>query len=123
MAGNIRWSEEEDNILTLAVTAEAHNKNKAIEKVLPKLNNRTKAAAAFRWYYVLSNPEHPKYVGSMFTMVCAATRLDNRTIYRKDSRIIPIENKKNFWYKIKTELEYNWSKLQNFKNKIKNKIW
>lgn len=96
-----KWTEEEDKILVQAIKANPHNKAKAIRKVLHKLNNRTELAAATRWYTVLSNPEHKKYVGCLFTMIGYKAHYNNRSVNRKKSHWTPEKSSESIWNKIK----------------------
>lgn len=96
-----RWTKEEDKILVRAIKANPHNKAEAIRKVLHKLNNRTKLAAEARWYKILSNPEHKKYVGCLFTMIGYRSRYDNRSVNKKKSYWVPEKSTESIWNKIK----------------------
>lgn len=101
MAKFQRWTKEEDEILVQAIKANPHNKIKAIREVLPKLNDRTESAAAYRWYQVLSNPENKQYVGSIYTMVGYGTKYVNRTVNREKVHVKPQKSSKTIWSRIK----------------------
>lgn len=102
----IKWTTEEDKILVQAIKNSPHNKSQAFRKAATKVNHSAKCCAS-RWYKVLSNPEHKKYVGCMFTLLGAASRFDNRIIYREDVHVTPTKIKKNLWSRIKTLLGLN----------------
>lgn len=100
----IRWTKEEEKILVQAIEANPHNKQRAFRQAAAKLENRSEKSCELRWYLVLSNPKHKKYVGCKFTMVGVTSRLDNRTINRDKVHIIPEKHKKSLWAKIKALL-------------------
>lgn len=100
MTKRTRWTKEEDEILVQAIKASPHNKSKAFVSVSEKLN-RKPSSCSTRWYGHLSNPESKDYVGCMFTMIGIASRLDNRTTNREDTKITPIKTKRGIWAKIK----------------------
>ena len=99
-----KWTEEEDKILVQAIKANPHNKQEAFRQAATKLENRAEKSCSNRWYMVLSNPKHEKYVGCMFTMVGVTSRLDNRTVNRNKVHITPEKSKKSLWAKVKALL-------------------
>lgn len=101
-----RWTDEEDKILVQVIKANPHNKAEAFRETAKKVNH-SKKCCSNRWYQVLSNPEHKKYVGCMFTTIGIESRLDNRTIDSHRSYIKPVKNKKGLWAKIKALLNIN----------------
>ena len=94
------WTKEEDDLLEDAIRNSIYNKAKAIREVAEKLN-RKEATVAYRWYSVLSNPEHKKYRGCLFTTVGYSSTMSNRSISRIDCHITPIKIKKSIWARIK----------------------
>lgn len=98
-----KWTKEEDEILVQAIKANPHNKAKAFREAAEKVNHSEKCCSG-RWYKVLSNPEHKKYVGCMFTMIGVASKLDNRTVNRDKVHITPTKTKKGLWAKVKALL-------------------
>lgn len=104
MKKRIKWTEEEDKILVQAIKANPHNKQKAFRQTAAKLENREEKSCSNRWYAVLSNPKHEKYVGCMFTMVGVSSRLDNRTVNRDKVHITPEKSKRSLWAKVKALL-------------------
>ena len=103
MTKRTKWTTEEDKILVQAIKANPHNKLKAFREVSEKIGRSTRCCSN-RWYLVLSNPNHKKYVGCMFTMVGVSSRLDNRTINREKVHITPKKNKRGIWAKIQALL-------------------
>lgn len=104
MAKFKRWTNEEDTVLVQAIKANLHNRSQAFREAAAKLEDRDETSCSNRWYIVLGNPEHKKYVGCMFTMVGAKSKLDNRTSSREGVHITPTKTKKGLWAKIKTLL-------------------
>lgn len=103
MAKRNKWTIEEDEILVQAIKANPHNKLQAFREAAEKVNHNYRCCSN-RWYHVLSNPEHKKYVGCVFTMIGVASKLDNRTINRDKVHITPTKTKKGLWAKIKALL-------------------
>ena len=103
MAERTKWTKEEDEILVQAIKANPHNKTQAFKAAASKVNH-SEASCASRWYVRLSNPNNKNYVGCMFTMVGAASKLDNRTINREGVHITPTKTKKGLWAKVKALL-------------------
>ena len=101
-----RWTDEEDEILVQAIKANPHNKTEAFRAAAEKVNHSEKCCSG-RWYKVLSNQEHKKYVGCMFTTIGIESRLDNRTINSYKSYIKPVKSKKGMWAKVKALLNIN----------------
>lgn len=99
----IKWTKEEDEILVQAVKANPHNKTAAFKEAAEKVGHNANSCST-RWYRVLSNPEHKKYVGCMFTMIGVQSKLDNRTINRENVHITPTKTKRGLWTKIKALL-------------------
>ena len=100
MNTRVKWTDEEDKILVQAIKASPHNKSVAFQKAARKTNHNA-ASCATRWYKTLSNPEHKKYVGCMYTTIGITQRLDNRTINSKKSHIAPVKIKRSLWDKVK----------------------
>lgn len=98
-----KWTKEEDEILVQAIKANPHNKAKAFREVAEKVNHSEKCCSG-RWYKILSNPKHKKYVGCMFTMIGITSKLDNRTVNRDKVHITPTKTKKGLWAKVKALL-------------------
>lgn len=94
------WTDEEDNVLVQAIIDSPHNKQEAFKQVAKSLN-RSISACSSRWYTILSNPEHKKYRGCLFTMIGRYSRFDNRTINTNLVHTSPIKHKSSIWYKIK----------------------
>lgn len=99
-----KWTKEEDEILVQAIEANPHNRAQAFREAAAKLGNRDETSCSNRWYGVLGNPKHKKYVGCMFTMVGVTSKLDNRTSNREGVHITPTKTKKSLWTKIKALL-------------------
>jgi hypothetical protein len=97
----IRWTSEEDAILVQAVKANLHNRAQAFREAETRLPLRTVSACQFRWYDVLGNPKHEKYVGCLFTLVGQATKLDNRSCYKEHYSVAPNKVKRGIWSRIK----------------------
>lgn len=102
MAKYQRWTEEEDKVLLKALQNNLHNREKAFKEAASQLDGRSISSCSNRWYITLSNPKHPKYVGSLFVMIGKQTNLNNRIIVRKDTKINSTSNKKRIWNKIKS---------------------
>lgn len=100
MAIKRRWTAEEDEILVQLIKEYPHNKSKAFLMASERLG-RTKGTCNNRWYSVLSNPEHPKYVGCAFTMLSRKTKFDNRTQYTEHNTTSPEPMKESLWNRIK----------------------
>lgn len=103
MAKRTKWTDEEDAILVQAVKANPHNKSQAFREAAEKVNHSYKCCSN-RWYQILSNPEHKKYVGCMFTMIGISSKLDNRTVNRDKVHITPTKTKRGLWTKVKALL-------------------
>ena len=100
MAGNRRWTEEEDKILVQLIKEHPHNKRKAFLEAARKLDRPEKGCSK-RWYMVLSNPENPKYVGCAFTMLSRKTKFDNRTQYTEHNVTAPEPMSESLWTRIR----------------------
>lgn len=103
MANRTKWTKEEDEILVQAIVANPHNKSIAFKDAASKVDHNASACSS-RWYNVLSNPEHKKYVGCMFTMIGVHSKLDNRTVNRDKVHVTPTKIKRGIWAKIKALL-------------------
>lgn len=101
-----RWTAEEDQVLVQAVKANPHNKAQAFREVSQQLN-RAVSSISWRWYNILSNPNHSKYVGCLFTMVGTESNMRNRTINREGVHITPNHNTNGLWNRIKRLLKKN----------------
>jgi hypothetical protein len=52
--------------------------------------NRTEHAVHYRWYYVLSNPSSPKYIGSTcLILITKNQKLANRKNCQANSKVTP----------------------------------
>lgn len=100
MTKRIKWTKGEDKILVRAIKAHPHNKTKAFVLAAKKVNHSKKSCQS-RWYNKLSNPESKHYVGCIFTMLCAPSKLENRTTSIPGSYITPSKVEKGLWSKIK----------------------
>lgn len=103
MATRIKWTDEEDEILVQAIKANPHNKAEAFRVAASQVNHN-ECCCSNRWYKILSNPEHRKYVGCMFTLVGIHSKLDNITVNRDKVHITPDKTKRGIWTKIKNLL-------------------
>ena len=96
-----RWTQEEDSLLVEAIRESSFNLREIFEDIANKLN-RSEKAVKMRWYYVLNNPEHPKYAGTCFTLISRARELRNgKTITKHTVRRTPEKIKSKIWIKIK----------------------
>lgn len=100
MAKGRKWTKEEDKILVQAIKVNPHNRVEAFRKAAAQLN-RTVGAIHHRWYYILSNPENPNYVGCLFTLIGYKSNYNNRTVYSSQSSVSPDPTKRGIWTKIK----------------------
>lgn len=86
-----RWTDEENNILVQAITANPHNIKEAFRYAATKLAGRTLKACEVHWYKVIAPANNP-------------TKLGPKTIYknRKNSGSSTVQPEKNtLWARIK----------------------
>lgn len=106
MATRKKWTDEEDKILVQAIKANPHNKQQVFREIAEKTGH-TVTSCSSRWYTILSNPEHKKYISEVcFTMVGVSSKLANRSINRDKVHIVPTKTKKGLWVKIKALLGF-----------------
>lgn len=98
-----RWTDSEDRILLNYIKKNLQNREEAFRLAAKKLNI-SQAACHMRWYSILSNPKHKKYVGCKFTLLSRYERIDNRTRKSKLAKSTPIN--KSLWSKIKELLGF-----------------
>ena len=98
-----RWTDSEDRILLNYIKKNLQNREEAFRLAAKKLNT-SPAACHIRWYSILSNPKHKKYVGCKFTLLSRYERIDNRT--RKSKLTKPTPVNKSLWSKIKELLGF-----------------
>ena len=93
-----RWTDEENNILVQAITANPHNIKKACIYAATKLEGRTPKACELHWYKVIAPSNNPTKLGVSFLAV------GPKTIYksRKNSGNSIVQPEKNtLWARIK----------------------
>lgn len=98
MATKRRWTDEENNILVQAITANPHNIREACRHAATKLEGRTPRACIRRWYEVIAPANNPTKLGVTFLVVGPKTIYKNRK--NSGSSIIHPE-KNTLWTKIK----------------------
>lgn len=93
-----RWTDEENNILVQAITANPHNIQKACEYAATKLEGRTSKACRFHWYQAIAPANNPTKLGVSFLAVGSKTIYKNR----KNSGNSTVQPEKStLWAKIK----------------------
>ena len=93
-----RWTDEENNILVQAITANPHNIKKACRYTATKLKGRTPRACELHWYKVIAPANNPTKLGVSFLAVGPKTIDKNR----KNSGNSTVEPEKStLWTKIK----------------------
>ena len=93
-----RWTDEENNILVQAITANPHNIREACRHAATKLEGRTPRACIRPWYEVIAPANNPTKLGVSFLAV------GPKTIYKnpKNSGSSTVQPEKNtLWTKIK----------------------
>ena len=93
-----RWTDEENNILVQAITANPHDIKEACKYAATKLKGRTPKACELHWYQVIAPANNPTKFGVSFLAV------DPKTIYkdRKNSGNSIVQTEKNtLWARIK----------------------
>lgn len=91
-----RWTDEENNILVQAITANPHNIKEACRYAATKLEGRTSNACYRHWYQVIAPANNPTKLGVSFLAV------GPKTIYK---------NRKNSISKVKPEKYTLWKKI------------
>lgn len=95
-----RWTDEEDKVLVQLIEEYPQNLSKCFIMASERLE-RTKEACEFRWYGTLSNPTHPKYIGTAFMAISKKRRSINRKNYTVGvSKQTPVKNKVSVWNKL-----------------------
>lgn len=61
MATKKRWTDEENNILVQAITANPHNIKEACKYAAIKLEGRTSSACYKHWYQVIAPANNPNF--------------------------------------------------------------
>ena len=93
-----RWTDEENNILVQAITANPHNIREACRHAATKLEGRTPRACIRRWYEVIAPANNPTKLGVSFLAVGPKTIYRNR----KNSGSSTVQPEKStLWTKIK----------------------
>lgn len=96
MATKKKWTDEENNILVQAITANPHNIQEACRYAATKLESRTPKACILHWYKVIAPANNPTKLGVSFLAV------GPKTIYK---------NRKNSTSKVKPEKYILWKKI------------
>lgn len=97
MAKGKRWTDEENNILVQAITANPHNIKEACRQTATKIG-RTPRACELHWYHVIAPANNPTKLGVSFLAVGPKTIYKNRK--NSGSSIVKPE-KSTLWAKIK----------------------
>lgn len=93
-----RWTDEENNILVQAITANPHNIKKACRYAATKLEGRTPKACELHWYQVIAPVNNTTKFGVSFLAVGPKTIYKNR----KNSGNSTVKPEKNtLWARIK----------------------
>ena len=93
-----RWTDEENNILVQAITANPHNIKEACRHAATKLEGRTPKACELHWYRVIAPANNPIKLGVSFLAVGPKTIYKNR----KNSGNSTVQPEKStLWTKIK----------------------
>lgn len=90
-----KYSHEEDEAIFRAVKDSTTSLKASFISVALELN-RSPQGVAYRWYTVLSNPEHPNYMGTAMILIKEHRAGINRTNTEK----FPIETHVSIWKKI-----------------------
>lgn len=98
MATKKKWTDEENNILVQAITANPHNIQEACRYAATKLESRTPKACILHWYKVTAPANNPTKLGVSFLAVGPKTIYKNRK--NSESSIVQPE-KNTLWTKIK----------------------
>lgn len=94
-----RWTDKEDDILEEIVIQNESHIVKGLQIAALQLN-RSFTATRYRWYNVLTNPEHPKYRGNACFMVISKSKhLINRKIYKENYKVKPESHNNNTIFK------------------------
>lgn len=96
MATKKKWTNEENNILVQAITANPHNIQESCRYAATKLEGRTPKACIIHWYKVIAPANNPTKLGVSFLAV------GPNTIYK---------NRKNSVSKVKPEKYTLWKKI------------
>lgn len=98
MATKKRWTDEENNILVQAITANPHNIKEACKYAATKLEGRTPKACELHWYQSIAPANNTTKLGVSFLAIGSKTIYKNR----KNSGNSTIQPEKNtLWAKIK----------------------
>ena len=97
MATKRRWTDEENNILVQAITANPHNIQEACKYAATKLD-RTSKACELHWYQVIAPANKPTKLGVSFLAVGPKTIYKNR---KNSGTSIAQPEKNTLWTKIK----------------------
>ena len=101
MAGNKRWTKEEEEILVQAIQANPHNIVEAFRTASATINRSFKACQ-FHWYGILSPKNKPNKIGISFVSVGPNTIYKNR----KNSGTSTVQPEKStLWSRIKILLK------------------
>lgn len=98
MAMNKKWTDEENNILVQAITANPHNIKEACRCATTKLEGRTSIACYRHWYQAIAPTNNPTKSGISFMTIGSKTIYKNRK-NSKNSIVQP--EKSTLWTKIK----------------------
>lgn len=103
MANSYRWTKEEEDILVQAIKANPHNLQQCFREVSAKID-RTVGSCSIHWYTVLGNPEHKKYVGTLFVHLGRKSNLVDRklnyTTVSWSTKSTTVKHKVSIWNKI-----------------------
>lgn len=102
MATRRRWTNEENNILVQAITANPHNIKEACRHAATKLEGRTIVACSTHWYRESSSMNNTTKLGVSFMTVGSKTIYKNRKNNSENSKIKP--QSFTLWSKIKNFL-------------------
>ena len=101
MAGNKRWTKEEEEILVQAIQANPHNISEALRTASATINRSFKACQ-FHWYAILSPKDKPNKIGISFVSIGPNTIYKNR----KNSGVSTVQPEKSTtWSRIKRLLK------------------
>ena len=93
-----RWTDEENNILVQAITANPHNIKEACKYGATKLEGGTPKACKLHWYQAIAPANNPTKLGVSFLAVGPKTIYRNR----KNSGNSTVKPEKNtLWARIK----------------------
>ena len=90
-----KYSREEDEAIFRAVKDSTTSLKASFVSVALQLG-RSPQGVAYRWYTVLSNPEHPNYMGTAMILI----KVHRAGINRTNTEKFPIETHVSIWKKI-----------------------